>query len=63
MAMNQKRIVKEFAECSQSPPPGTSVRLVDEADVLKWEILIDGPEQSVYAVRHCLIKGVLHSSY
>jgi len=63
MAMNQKRIVKEFAECSQSPPPGTSVRLVDEADVLKWEILIDGPEQSVYAGGHFKLLLTLPSDY
>jgi ubiquitin-protein ligase len=50
MAQNNKRIAKEFSECSQSPPPGISVRLVDESDLLKWEIMMDGPSESVYAV-------------
>lgn len=43
-------IYKELTECMNSPPAGTKVRLLDEADVHKWEILMDGPDQSVYAV-------------
>jgi len=41
-----------------SPPSGTKIRLLDDGDLLKWEILMDGPEQSVYAVRSVF---VLHS--
>ena len=47
---SQKRIMKEFQECTQSPPEGVRVKLVNEADFLKWEIQMDGPSQSVYAV-------------
>jgi len=43
-----------------SPPSGTKIRLLDDGDLLKWEILMDGPEQSVYAVR-CVFS--LHSLF
>ena len=33
-----------------SPPSGTKVRLIDDDDLFKWEVFMDGPEQSVYAV-------------
>jgi ubiquitin-protein ligase len=51
MASNQKRVLKELTECTNDPPQGTRVRLVDEADVMRWEVLMDGPDGSVYAVR------------
>jgi len=35
----------------QSPPTGVKVKLIDDNDLYKWEIQMDGPEQSVYAVR------------
>jgi ubiquitin-protein ligase len=41
---------KELTECMNSPPAGTKVRLLDDGDLHKWEIFMDGPEQSVYAV-------------
>lgn len=50
MSGNQKRVGKELTECSTSPPDGTTVRLVDESNLLKWEIVMDGPSESVYAV-------------
>ena len=31
-------------------PPGMKI-VFDEENMTKWEILLDGPEQSVYAVR------------
>lgn len=35
----------------QNPPTGVKVKLVDDNDLHKWEVLMDGPEQSAYAVR------------
>jgi ubiquitin-conjugating enzyme E2 D/E len=55
-----KRIVKEYEECSKSPPVDTTVRLIDESDVFKWEILIDGPANSPYAVRCLSISHFVH---
>ena len=41
---------QELNECTQDPPPGTKVSTIND-DVHKWEILMDGPEQSIYSVR------------
>lgn len=35
-----------MADC----PTGMKINM-DEANITKWEILLDGPDQSVYAVR------------
>ncbi|KAF2145000.1 uncharacterized protein K452DRAFT_305947 [Aplosporella prunicola CBS 121167] len=48
-AGSHKRIVKELTECSNDAPAGMRVQLVDESNVHAWEVIIDGPEQSVYA--------------
>jgi ubiquitin-conjugating enzyme E2 D/E len=50
---------KELAECTKEPPAGTTVRLVDESDFHNWEILMDGPEQSIYAV--CSFKRLIRN--
>lgn len=42
--------LQELTEVTKDPPPSMKVQLVDESDVHVWEVLIDGPEQSVYAV-------------
>jgi len=63
MGSNQKRVVRELNECTKEPPAGTTVRLVDESDVLKWEILMDGPEQSIYAGGHFKLLLTLPSDY
>lgn len=42
---------KELGECTREPPDGMRVKLVDESSIYKWEVLIDGPEQSPYVVR------------
>lgn len=34
----------------QSPPDGIQASLMDESDVYKWQILMNGPENSPYAV-------------
>jgi len=63
MGSNQKRVVKELAECQQNPPPGTTVRLVDESNVLQWEIHIDGPDNSVYSGGHFKLLLTLPTDY
>ncbi|RKF73459.1 Ubiquitin-conjugating enzyme E2 14 [Golovinomyces cichoracearum] len=45
----QKRISKEFAEVSQNTPPGMQVSLLDESNLLNWEIILSGPQGSPYA--------------
>ncbi|KAL2022842.1 hypothetical protein VTK56DRAFT_4373 [Thermocarpiscus australiensis] len=46
---SQKRIAKELAECTSSPPAGITVTLPNEADVHRWHVILDGPEGTVYA--------------
>ncbi|KAL9090070.1 MAG: hypothetical protein Q9159_002135 [Coniocarpon cinnabarinum] len=49
----QKRIYKELQECTQNDPiQGMQVRLVDEADLYKWEINVEGPEKTPYEIYH-----------
>ena len=33
-----------------SPPHGFSVSLVDESDLHKWDVVMDGPEGTPYEV-------------
>ncbi|KAI9783549.1 MAG: hypothetical protein M1839_003719 [Geoglossum umbratile] len=49
MAGGQKRIGKELAEVTKDPPEGTSVSLINEADIYNWDIQLEGPEDSPYA--------------
>ncbi|KAL2153564.1 hypothetical protein VTH82DRAFT_4719 [Thermothelomyces myriococcoides] len=49
MASSNKRIAKEFAECTSSPPPGMSITLPDESDLHTWHVVLEGPENTVYA--------------
>ncbi|KAK0100189.1 Ubiquitin-conjugating enzyme E2 L3 [Cadophora gregata] len=49
MGSSQKRITKELAEVTESPPAGIKVSLADEANVHTWNIIMDGPEGSPYA--------------
>ena len=35
---------------TENPPDGIQANLVDEADLYKWQILMDGPGESPYAV-------------
>ncbi|KAK5286179.1 ubiquitin-conjugating enzyme/RWD-like protein [Cryomyces antarcticus] len=60
---SHKRIMKELSEITQSPPQGMKVSLVDESDVHVWEILMDGPEQSVYAGGHFKLLLTLPKDY
>jgi ubiquitin-conjugating enzyme E2 D/E len=40
---------KEYSECTSSPPPGIKVTLPNDSDLHKWHVIIDGPENTVYA--------------
>jgi ubiquitin-protein ligase len=45
---------KEYTEITTQPPTGIHV-VMDEADVHKWHIVLDGPEGSPYAVSLALL--------
>jgi len=47
----KKRILKEYRECMADPPTGMKINF-DEQNMTKWEVLVDGPEQSVYTGGH-----------
>ncbi|KAI9821399.1 MAG: hypothetical protein M1832_003406 [Thelocarpon impressellum] len=51
MAGGLKRIGKmqELAEVTKTPPDGIEAKLVDEADLHRWQITMDGPAGSPYA--------------
>jgi len=63
MASSQKRISKELAEVTTSPPAGIKVSLVDEANVHNWNIIMDGPEGSPYAGGKFKLLLVLPTDY
>ncbi|KAI5199183.1 ubiquitin-conjugating enzyme [Aureobasidium subglaciale] len=50
--MANKRIVTELGQVSNNPVPGTSVQLAEEGNVFLWDVVMQGPEDSVYAVRN-----------
>ena len=50
MASANKRIMNELGQACSNPVPGTKVSLPDESNVFLWEVIMDGPADSVYAV-------------
>ncbi|OQO01387.1 hypothetical protein B0A48_12942 [Cryoendolithus antarcticus] len=62
MASN-KRIMKELAECTSTPPPGCTIRLPNESDYLNWEIAMTGPSETVYAGGTFLLALTLPKDY
>ena len=40
---------QEYGECMADTPTGMKINF-DEKNMTKWEVLMDGPDQSVYAV-------------
>lgn len=50
---------KEYTEITTQPPAGIHVAM-DDADVHKWNIVLDGPEGSPYAVSLNLLPGQKH---
>ncbi|KAL2143179.1 hypothetical protein VTI28DRAFT_257 [Corynascus sepedonium] len=49
MTSQNKRIAKELAECTNSPPPGISISLPNDSDLHTWHVVLEGPENTVYA--------------
>jgi ubiquitin-protein ligase len=47
-------IAQEYGECSADMPEGMKINF-DEQNMTKWEVVMDGPEQSAYAV--CMGRG------
>ncbi|KAI4838607.1 ubiquitin-conjugating enzyme [Aureobasidium sp. EXF-8845] len=47
--MANKRIVTELGQVSTNPVPGTSVQLAEEGNVFLWDVVMQGPEDSIYA--------------
>jgi len=43
-----KRVTKEYAEVTAAPPAGIKVSLVDESNVMNWNIIMDGPADTPY---------------
>jgi ubiquitin-conjugating enzyme E2 D/E len=58
----KKRIMKEYGECLANTPSGMKIK-VDEQNLTEWEIQLDGPEQSVYAGGHFLLKLIFPNEY
>ncbi|KAF2764928.1 UBC-like protein [Teratosphaeria nubilosa] len=58
-----KRVMKELAEIQSNPPTGTTVKLLDEADVNLWECTMEGPAGSIYAGGHFKIHVTLPKEY
>lgn len=42
--------LKELGELQRSPPAGITVSLADESDIYKWNVVMEGPADSPYAV-------------
>ncbi|KAK4150777.1 ubiquitin-conjugating enzyme/RWD-like protein [Chaetomidium leptoderma] len=49
MASQNKRIAKELGEVTTSPPAGITVTLPNDSDLHKWHVVLEGPENTVYA--------------
>ncbi|KAK4145957.1 ubiquitin-conjugating enzyme/RWD-like protein [Dichotomopilus funicola] len=49
MASQNKRIAKELAECTTSPPAGITITLPNDSDLHRWHVTLAGPDNTVYA--------------
>ena len=54
---------QELGQASNNPVPGTKVKLPNEANVFLWEVMMDGPSDSVYAVRAIRLEITLPKEY
>ncbi|KAI5194534.1 ubiquitin-conjugating enzyme [Aureobasidium subglaciale] len=61
--MANKRIVTELGQVSTNPVPGTSVQLAEEGNVFLWDVVMQGPEDSVYASGKFKIEVSLPKEY
>lgn len=48
--------MQEFADITSTPPPGCTIKLAKDDDMNLWDVIMDGPSDSVYSV------GILHTS-
>lgn len=46
--MSKKRVTKEFAELSQTPPEGFSVSLPPDESIYTWHVTLTAPESTPY---------------
>ncbi|KAB5571935.1 ubiquitin-conjugating enzyme [Coniochaeta sp. 2T2.1] len=46
---SQKRIQKELAECTTTPPQGMTISLASDTDLHKWHVVLHGPPDTPYA--------------
>ncbi|KAF1355666.1 UBC-like protein [Lizonia empirigonia] len=62
----KKRIMKaswhEYGECMADMPSGMKINF-DEQNMTKWEVLMDGPDQSVYAGGHFKLEMTFPNEY
>ncbi|KAI1382971.1 ubiquitin-conjugating enzyme [Hypoxylon trugodes] len=49
MSSSQKRIIKEFQDCTNNPPQGMTITLPSETDLHLWTATLTGPPGTVYA--------------
>ncbi|KAI9800535.1 MAG: hypothetical protein M1825_004084 [Sarcosagium campestre] len=63
MAGGQKRITKELADVMQNPPEGIKVSLADDKDLFRWNVAMEGPEESCFAGGHFKLLLVLPIEY
>lgn len=43
-------VAQELADVNTNPPTGCSIKLPKEDDIFLWEVLMEGPSDSIYAV-------------
>ncbi|EFQ88862.1 hypothetical protein PTT_15050 [Pyrenophora teres f. teres 0-1] len=52
----------EYTECMNDTPPGMKINF-DEQNMTKWEVLMDGPDQSAYAGGHFKLEITFPTEY
>ncbi|KAL5412135.1 hypothetical protein PMIN03_004432 [Paraphaeosphaeria minitans] len=53
---------QEYTECMKDTPAGMKINF-DEQNMTKWEVLMDGPEGSVYAGGHFKLEIIFPNEY
>ncbi|KAL1978389.1 hypothetical protein VTN31DRAFT_1248 [Thermomyces dupontii] len=60
---SQKRIAKELADLTESPPTGILVELADESNLYAWRVTMEGPEGTPYEGGKFTINLTLPTEY
>ncbi|MES1911297.1 MAG: hypothetical protein MHM6MM_003750 [Cercozoa sp. M6MM] len=47
-SMGRLMLQRQLAKMERDPPNGFSIGLVDENDITKWQILVEGPEDTIW---------------